>query len=372
MSDEQKARLALDLVLENCKAALSALAQAGTEASQKQDNHASTDFATLRTDFLSILSLLHAASTKIALVLKPSSPQHKAALVPLRDISNNVAALVHSIRLMRQDQGATLLKDYEFVARNVIGAIESLTQTFLTNHASTSNTVKAMEDYLVRTGGVHDLIDMARKPGALPLTNREAVRKRWQQDHDSLVDGAEEIQEICATVGPDELEADDFADDGWDELGLASKQTLSAVELDRAEKVRSMVKLAVLLHKRVLRDVLSPGTHKEDNPFLDALGELSNELLAASDDLISSMYAPQQLMNIANYHQAFRDVVHNLCTTLLRPQNKGLEEQLKDMSLSTAADSKSSAWFATCFEQIDKAGARIESTLAEPNSGSGS
>ena len=217
------ARNALALVVENCKAALIAIDE------EAQDSYPSSDFPTLRKDFLSLLSLIHASSTKVALALKPSSPQYKAALSPLKDLSNNVAALTHSIRLMRRGQSATILKEYTSLLQNVIGAIESLAQMFL------DPTTTATEEYLIRTGTIHDLIDIARKPGGLSMTSRDAVRKRWLQNHESIVDGAEEIQQIC---NPTDTQGDDFIDDGWEELGINST-TLSPSELDRTEKVGS-------------------------------------------------------------------------------------------------------------------------------------
>ena len=220
------ARHSLTLVVENCKAGLTAIDN-GDELAL--DNYPSSNFPTLRKDFLSLLSLIHASSTKVALALKPPSPQYKAALTPLKDLSNNVAALIHSIRLMRRDQSATILKEYTSLVQNVIGAVKSLAQTFL------DPTGTATEEYLVRTGTIHDLIDMARKPGGLSMTSRDAVRKRWLQNHESIVDGAEEIQQVCS---PKDTEGDDFIDDGWEELGIDSTK-LSPSELDRTEKVGS-------------------------------------------------------------------------------------------------------------------------------------
>ena len=220
--------LELNLVVESCKAALIAI----DNDEPAHDSYPSSDFPTLRKDFLALLSLIHASSTKVALALKPSSPQYKAALIPLKDLSNNVAALVHSIRLMRRDQSATMLKEYTSLVQTVIGAVEYLAQTFLD---STGGTVS--EEYLVRTGTVHDLIDMARRPGSLSLTSRDAVRKRWQQNHESIVDGAEEIQQVCRPASSEDPEADDFIDDGWEELGINPTEKLSPTELERTEKV---------------------------------------------------------------------------------------------------------------------------------------
>ncbi|KAF8798021.1 hypothetical protein BYT27DRAFT_7203717 [Phlegmacium glaucopus] len=349
MSDNQTA---LNILVESCKAALIAI---------NSDDPAQrlSDFPTLRKDFLSLLSLIHASSTKVALALKPSSPQYKAALTPLKDLSNNVAALVHSIHLMRRDQSATLLKEYTSLVQTVIEAVKSLAQMFLDSTGVT-------EEYLVRTGTVHDLIDMARKPGGLSLTTRDAVRKRWLQNHESIVDGAEEIQQLCKPATSEDPEGDDFIDDGWEELGINSTIKLSPAELDRTEKVQAVIKLVVLLHKRVLRDVLSPDAPECDNVTYDALVTLSTNLLTASDDFISSMYAPHQLPNVTVYLQSLRDVIKEFQRILLPSQNNQLsvEEQLNALELSPRLGSdKSRKWFKTCFEQVEILGAKIAETL---------
>ena len=210
----------------------------------REEDFTTASFSTLRTDFLSILSIIYAATTKVALSLKPSSPQHKASLVPLKDLNNNVAALVHSIRLMRPKTGATILAEYENIALGVTSAIKSLAQTLLDGDIPEATT----EGYLLRTGEVHELIDNVRKPNGLSLDNRDAVRRSWQQGHDSLEDAYQEIQDICKpTYGESEGgKVDEDFDDGWDELGLGPDQKLSPEELDRAEKVSPLVSFAVI------------------------------------------------------------------------------------------------------------------------------
>jgi hypothetical protein len=231
------ATLSLTLVLESCNNALTAL----SEQSDDNEGYPTADFITLRTDFISLLSIIHSAATKVALSLKPTSPQHKASLVPLRDLTNTVAALVHSIRLMRRKQGLTLMKEYESVAENVISAIRSLVQSLLSPPVDQSLSTK---EYLVRTGEVHEIIDRVRKAGSLSLSNRDAVQKIWLQDYDSLQDGAEEIKGMCKPAGSNTENEDEDGDvfyDGWEELGVDSNRKLSLDELDRAEKVSSFL-----------------------------------------------------------------------------------------------------------------------------------
>lgn len=213
--------------MENCRAALIAL----SDEPRTNERYPITDFATLRTDFTSILSLLYSASTKVALSLKPEAPAHHgASLVPLKELSNYVAALLHSIQLMRQTQGLTLLAEYENVAQNVISSVEKFADG-LSRSLSQSESGK---DHFVAVGKIHELIDHAKKHGALSSDNRSAVRKKWVQDYDSLRDGAEEIEEMC---NPAEVDDEDSVDDGWEELGLASTQTFSLIEKDRLNMV---------------------------------------------------------------------------------------------------------------------------------------
>jgi hypothetical protein len=219
--------LTLNLVGETCSAALRAFVD---ETHVDDDHPAIVDFTTLRTDFLSILSLLYAASTKVALALKPgASDYHPAAIIPLKDLANNVAALTHSVRLMNQTQGRTLLAEYKDVAQNTIRSIGHFADGL---HSSIS---QSCEDgnYLVAVNKVHVLIESAKRPGALSLDNKAAVRKKWLQDNDSLLDGAEEIRQMSNPTDEESF------DDGWEELGLNPKQEFSPEEKARLEMVRS-------------------------------------------------------------------------------------------------------------------------------------
>ena len=368
----------MTLVLESCDNALTALS-AQTDDSE---DYPTADFATLRTDFISLLSIIHSAVTKVALTLKPTSPQHKASLVPLRDLTNNVAALVHSIRLIRQKQGLTVMKEYESVAKNVISAIRSLVQSLLSPPGGQPLSTK---EYLVRTGEVHEIIDRVRKAGGLSLSNRDAVQKIWLQDHDSLQDGAEEIKEMCKPAGSNTENEDEDGDafyDGWEELGVDSSRKLSLDELDRAEKVCSsvpflqtshvfqveaLVKVTLLLHKRIINDVLSSKCQRQDDLSLNKLAVLSGSLLTASDDLISSMYSPQHLDIITSYLNSFLGVNQDIRKIILLPHDKALHERMESLSLADQPSEKTRKWFTTCFDQIDKCGAKVLATLGTVN-----
>ena len=217
--------LSLNMVLDNCRAALRTLID------ETDDHPAIIEFTTLRTDFLSILSLLYAASTKVALALKPGAKDyHRAAIIPLKDLSNNVAALTHSVRLMHKTQGQTLLAEYKDTALNTVRSIEYFTDGL---RSSISQSYED-DDCLVAVNKVHQLINVAKRPGGLSLDNKAAVRKKWLQDRDSLEDGAEEIREMTTPT-------DHGFDDGWEDLGLKSNQDFSSGEKARLTMVRLLL-----------------------------------------------------------------------------------------------------------------------------------
>ncbi|KAF9482750.1 hypothetical protein BDN70DRAFT_874529 [Pholiota conissans] len=357
MSDIQKATVSLVLLVESCAAALKGLSEA-----HDIGDYPTSDFGTLRTDFVTILSIIYAATTKVALSLKPSSPQHKASLVPLKDLTNNVAALVHSIRLMRVKEGATIVQEYEKVARGVIVAVQALGMTLNSSSATSTGTT---EEYLVRTGEIHELIDNAKKSGGLSINNRDAVCRIFLRDQDSLLDAAEEIQEMCKPSADNSDEHVDDFDDGWSELGISSSQKPSQVELMTMEKVQTLVKIALLLHKRIARDILSSDARSKGNLALDKLGSFSGKLLAAFDDLISSMYAPQQASNIKLHLGSFQRVIKLIQPIIVLPPNKSLDEEFESLSISSQSRDKNDVWFATCFEQIDNAVSRISNSLED-------
>ena len=270
---------------------------------------------------------------------------------------------------MRQTQGLTLLVEYENVAQNVISSVEKFADS-LSRSLSQSESGK---DHFVAVGKIHELINNAKKHGALSSDNRSAVRKKWAQDYDSLVDGAEEIEEMCNPAEVDE----DSVDDGWEELGLASKQTFSLIEKDRLNmvcnhqdfifwddssrfiQVQALVKLSNLLHQRVAKDILSEDGRDLQNAILDLLSDYSSRLLATSDNLISAMYAPQQPSMISSYLDDYLDVLQDLQNTLLPQHGEELNDQIAALVISNQPVDKVKKWLTTRFEQIKRTGQKI-------------
>jgi hypothetical protein len=131
--------------------------------------------------------------------------------------------------------------------------------------------------------------------------------------------------------------------------------------------VEGLVKVTLLLHKRIINDVLSSKSQGEDDLSLNKLAVLSGSLLTASDDLISSMYSPQHLDIITSYLHSFLGVSQDIRKIILLPYDKALQERMDASSLADQPREKTGRWFTTCFDQIDKCGAKVLATLATAN-----
>ena len=118
-----------------------------------------------------------------------------------------------------------------------------------------------------------------------------------------------------------------------------------------------------LLHKRLLKSVLSPLRGSPDlqqiNSLLDLFLSQSSALLKTSDDLASSTDAPQDLVQIQEERDAYLDVV-DLIENSLRKIKSAISSSKEGRSQNgvnpgEVDDQKLDKWFVTCFEQIRSA-----------------
>ncbi|KAJ7155968.1 hypothetical protein C8R43DRAFT_417146 [Mycena crocata] len=349
MSTKQQAIVSLALVLQTCNAALDST----------PPDAAPQEVAVLHKDLISLLSLLYSATTKLSLALKPSNPTYSAALTPLKDLADHISALFHCANLfVPATHGATLVREVESLVKDAIESIRALVQKFLDIEANDAreSSGQAGDEYMVRTATVHNVLDRAR---ALSTNNLLAVRKRWSEDAASLDDGFREVADMVEE-GESGEEEDAMFDDGWDEIGIAKSPKMEAEEVERTKKVHGILRLAQLLHKRVLRDVLSTSGKPPDNATLDALSSLSHTLLSASDELVSTLYTPQDPTNISTELSSFRSLISDLQASLVKPD--AFEAQLEHLSLGSS-NASASKWFDTCFVQLFKALDALDHTL---------
>ncbi|KAJ6502551.1 hypothetical protein C8R45DRAFT_924883 [Mycena sanguinolenta] len=351
MSNQQKSVLLLKLVLETCNATRDSAPQEPTSESLK----------VLHKDLVSLTSLLYAATTKLSLALKPSNPTYSASLTPLKDLADNLSALFHCSNLFIPEvHGATLVREVQTLVRDAIESIKALVQTFLDIETSDSRqgSGQAGDEYMVRTATVHNVLASAR---VLSSNNLRAVRKRWSEDAASLDDGFREAADMIEEAESTEDDFDDGEefDDGWGDIGIGKSQKLNSEELDRSKKVHGILQLAQLMHTRILGDILATSQKAPNNSVLDSLSLLSHELLAASDELVSTLYAPQDPDRLKTELYAYRKIISDFQACLAK-KPEALETQLQNLSLAPDGESK---WFDTCFVQLSKVMDDLEDSL---------
>ncbi|KAK0228536.1 hypothetical protein IW262DRAFT_1455773 [Armillaria fumosa] len=322
MKDQQRAISFVKRALGTCDAALDVPSQ-----SSQLEDVPPPELAVIRQDFLSLLLLIYGSTTKLSLAMKPKAPTHSAALSPLKDISDHISALAHCTNMLLPEiHGATIVQEFNNICIDVIKSVKSLLTIF---DASEMRALESGDEYLVKTGEIHYLIDNARSSSedGLSVDNLSAVRKKWLQDREPLDDGLKELNDMIEYDGED---AEEDKDDDWDELGLGSVMRADEKELERIKqvtlsiivlynmtekniKVHTVIRLSTLLHKRILRDFLSPSPSSAlPISNLDKLAPCSSALLSASDDLISSFYPPQDPSAIAAEFIIFQECLEHL------------------------------------------------------------
>ncbi|KAF9264693.1 hypothetical protein L218DRAFT_925160 [Marasmius fiardii PR-910] len=351
MAEQTRIQNLLKLNIETCNAALTSISD---------DNRHSTDLqpslAVIHKDFISLLSLIYASTTKLALVLNPSSPTYSAAVIPLNDLSKHISALSHCAKLFSSiEHGATVTREAVDLAKNVVEAVKVLLRTFLEREQPTN-------EYLVKTGTVHDIIEVARSSNGLSKDNISAVRKKWKEDSEPLEDGARELKELIENPG------DASEDDGWEELGLEPDAPFSDQEADRALKIHLILRLTALLHKKICSHLLNKSW---TNSVLDKLPSLSRTLVSAADEVIVASHPPQDLSSLRHELKAYegvikdiKDIVHQFFS------EDAVEVFIGGLSLVDGEQGKKNIsemkWFNGCFEQIEKAFRTAEASLSEP------
>ncbi|EIW60102.1 uncharacterized protein TRAVEDRAFT_57469 [Trametes versicolor FP-101664 SS1] len=321
----------------------------------------------LQKDYQSLLTLVYTSTTKLTLVLRPSAPSYTAAIAPISDLGTSITSLATCATLY--DLHGTTLSSYARQAtRDICATVSSLADTFIENGG---------EEYLVRTGTVHDLVEKARRE--IPADNLAAVKGRWTADRGMLEDSLEEINSMLEGGDEDDMDTGGF-DDEWDELGFGSSKKMSEIELERTRKVQPLVRFATLLHKRVVPDVLAglSGPQLDSEALtaaLDALPSRSHAVVLALEEVIAALYAPQQPAALSSAVSAFSDAVRHLHTSVVTdvflPPETDLANAMGALSVGEVKSGNGAKakkdprkWFDACLGQIDKSAKAVEDMLS--------
>ncbi|EKM55503.1 uncharacterized protein PHACADRAFT_95478, partial [Phanerochaete carnosa HHB-10118-sp] len=324
--------LTLSLLAETCDSAKVALQADPTPIAEAP----SLDL--LRKDYLSILTLIYTNTTKASLVLRPS-PAYKASLAPLQELTKYVSSLATCTTLF-DAHGLILTKEVRRHSNDLLEHVRVFAQTLQQQDDLSS------KEYLIRAGAVHDAVEQIRK--ALPADNRAAVQGRLSSDRDILTDCLGEVQEMVKEGCGEEGELDDWVDeDGLEELGLGTSKPLSEAECLRAKRVRVtiLIKWTCTLHKKILRDLRSQVFKDLPVQALDTLPSHSHGLLIASEDLVASLYAPQDSAAILRAVKSIDDKFQDFKKTLFASTSsvEELEEKMDKATLSDAGSSQKNA-----------------------------
>ncbi|TCD60542.1 Pre-mRNA-splicing factor slt11 [Steccherinum ochraceum] len=316
----------------------------------------------LQKDFLSLLTLVYTTSTKVSLTLcAGKQPAYTAALPVIQEFVTHVQSLTTNATLF-DEHGLTLAQDVRRFAGEVCEVVHNFAAT-LSSPSVLEGEKKEEKEYLMKTGAVHETVERVRKE--LPEDNLGAVRKRWSVDKGMLQDTLEDVDGMIEDAdGGDEDEDEGFGsdedEDGLEELGFTSKK-LSKEEVERVKKIQPLVRICVLLHKRVVLDLLKPKVTPEPpaNAALDTLPPLSHKLLLATEEVVAVLYSPQNLTAMSSALAVLDDAVRQLESTLsekkLLPPSPTLEDKMASMSVGSEKKEKDvRKWFETCFMQIHK------------------
>lgn len=318
-------------------ALLTALAHTCTQSILALDTAADTHdipLATLRTDFLSILSIIYSNTTKLSITLNPSNPTYSAATRPLKDLIAHASTLASNACLFIPSvHGRTLTAEVHSVAKSVLTALENLARAHLSLIArvpTKGNVTSGTEEYLSKTAVVHELIAHAKAadPQGLSKSNLVAVRKRWLE-HSETVSDAEAMLEFEAFASDDDDNKDAEFDDGWDDLDLD-------LDSDKGEHGPEQKQLA---------KTIWPVVHHTSA----LLKDVYIALLARRSSLVQ--YLPDTLLlldNLLDSAPPFAAAVDNLADEIFNtPDNTSDLDQSRDefaRALATVASAVKAFW----------------------------
>ncbi|KEP48962.1 Grap2/cyclin-D-interacting protein [Rhizoctonia solani 123E] len=344
---ENAFKTGLQQAIFSCATSLDALKASRTQAPQIPEDKPSPE--DVRSDFISILTLLYARSTSLTLVLNAGS--YSAVREPLTEITRDVTRLAHCAGLFIVS-GPTIRSEATWAAEEVINCIQTYLISFTRSKASATPPEEAKTTLMLRVGSIHNTIDRIKT--SFSVDNRVAVIKRWQSDASHLDDAMREVKEMIEEAESDNPEKDenDF-DDGWGEILDGPVSKLAVHEVEAAKKVMLILRMVALLHKRILSRIISPTI---DRPVeLEQLLAFSTSLAAGVDDTAASLWSPQDSQQIAGRTTAIQKKIQDLRGFLTSSEILPSEPQEVERNASSHIDKKDTEWFHMCFAQIDKA-----------------
>ena len=150
-------------------------------------------------------------------------------------------------------------------------------------------------------------------------------------------------------------------------------------------QIQPLVRFVMLLHKRVVPDVLNvlsssgPADLAPLNTTLDALPAQSNAVVLAVEELVAALYAPQKpdvlSTSLLALVASIRHVHESISTEILMASGEDLAKEMGGLSIDNTTNKAASTvrqpkpkdarkWFETCLAQIDKSAKAIDDMLS--------
>lgn len=238
------------------------------------------DSATLRRDYASIVQLVDANATRLTLAMK-APVTWEAVPVLVKDLEVQTNNLISCTTCFSSSaHGRAYIKFIRSSTTEIVASLEAFIQSFIVSMEP--------DAYLPAIGTVHECIDLVKANlDAIP-DNNAAVCKRWAENAATLNDALSEIVDLVEG---------NVVSGGWDDLGLEplnDSEELSMNEKEVCKKARLYVKLANLIHTRVLSTLL----HEPSRTDLDDLLAQSDNLSALTDDFVSFLHPPQDFLEL--------------------------------------------------------------------------
>jgi hypothetical protein len=174
---------------------------------------------TLRSDFLSILSIVYSNTTKLSITINPSTPTYSAAIRPLKDLIAHASTLASNASLFLPSvHGRTLNAEVHSAAKGVLTGLENLARAHLSLIArvpTKGDATSGTEEYFSKNAVVYELIARAKAadPQGLSRSNLVDVRK-CRLEHSETVSDAESMLKVEVFASDDDDNKDTELDDG--------------------------------------------------------------------------------------------------------------------------------------------------------------
>ncbi|KAF8742974.1 Grap2 and cyclin-D-interacting, partial [Rhizoctonia solani] len=345
---ENDFKAALQQAIFSCATSLDALKASRSQVPQTPEDNPSPE--DVRSDFISILTLLYARSTSLTLVLNADS--YSAAREPLIEIARDVSRLAHCAGLFSVF-GPTMRSEAVWASEEVIDSMQTYLITFTRSKVTDASPAESKAALMLRVGSIHNTID--RVKASLSADNRASVAKRWQSDASHIDDAMREVKEMIEEAESDDPVQNDEEDfeDGWGEILGDQASKLATHEVETAKKVMLILRMVALLHKRVLSRIISPAL--EGSLELEQLLAFSTGLAGGVDDIAASLWSPQDSQQISNRAAEIRKKTQALRETLHTSGIIPSETEVTNHHDNSRVDKKDIEWFDMCFAQIDKA-----------------